>query len=70
MTRTPVKSSNIKSIGYEPASKKLHVEFQSGDVHEYANVPPAKHAALMKAKSIGKYFHREVRTMHKSKPVA
>ena len=69
MIRTPVKSSNIKSIGYDPSAKKLHVEFQSGDVHEYANVPPAKHAALMKAKSIGKYFHSQVREKHKSKPV-
>jgi hypothetical protein len=69
MKRTPVKSSNIKSVGYDPASQTLEVEFASGGVHQYAGVSTAQHAALLKAKSIGQHFHREIRTTHKAKQV-
>jgi len=70
MHRQPVRSSNIKSVGYDPATQTMEVEFVSGGVHQYAGVPAAKHEAMLKAPSIGKYFHREVRRSHKSKPVA
>lgn len=69
MTRKPVKSSNLKSVGYDPTSKTLEVEFQGGAVHQYAGVPPEKHAALMKAKSVGSHFHKHIRDRHKSKAV-
>lgn len=57
MNRTPVTSSGIKSIGHDPATDTLHVEFASGGVHEYEGVTSAEHAALMAAKSIGGHFH-------------
>jgi hypothetical protein len=69
MNRQAVKSSNIKSVGYDPARQALEVEFQSGQVHEYAKVPAAKHQALLKAKSIGTYFYAQIRTKHRSKPI-
>ena len=69
MKREPVSSSNIKSVGYDPASKTLEVEFQSGDVHQFLDVPAEKHAELIKAKSIGGHFHKEIRWRHKSKKV-
>jgi KTSC domain-containing protein len=62
--RQPVKSSNIKSIGYDPEKQELHVEFGSGQVYAYANVPPEKHQALLAAESIGQHFARHIRTSH------
>jgi hypothetical protein len=47
MTRTPVISSQIASVGYDAASKKLHVEFKGGSVYEYDNVPQGTYHALM-----------------------
>lgn len=62
--RTTVTSSNLKSIGYDPGRMLLHVEFASGAVHEYANVPMQTHAALMasgEGGSIGRHFHEHIR---------
>ena len=70
MTRQPIESSNIKSVGYEPASKTLEVEFHSGAVHQYLDVSANKHAQLIKHKSPGSYFHNNIRSLHKSKAVA
>jgi hypothetical protein len=69
MTRKAVKSSNIKSVGYDATTKTLEVEFTSGGVHQYSGVSAAKHAALIKAKSVGSYFHREIRDSHHSKQI-
>lgn len=39
MDRHPVLSSNVASIGYDPASKTLEVAFNNGSVYQYYNVP-------------------------------
>lgn len=56
MERTQVKSSNIKSIGYDADSKTLEVEFIGGRLYQYRNVDSEKHNALMKAESVGKFY--------------
>lgn len=61
MTRQPVSSSNLKSVGYDPKTKTLEVEFVGGGVHTYHDVPPGHHADLMKAKSPGSHFHKHIR---------
>jgi KTSC domain-containing protein len=61
VNRVPVKSSNIKSIGHDPAEGLLHVEFSSGDIYEYSGVSPAEHAALISSGSIGTHFHAHLR---------
>ena len=38
MDRQSVSSSNIVSVGYDPTSETLEVEFQSGGVYQYYNV--------------------------------
>lgn len=57
----PVISSNILAVGYDEPSRTLAVQFISGDVYRYADVPPQAHAALMAAKSIGKHFGAEIK---------
>jgi hypothetical protein len=64
MERQTVKSSNLKSVGYDAEKQELHVEFSSGQVYVYANVPPEKHEALLAAESIGKHFGQHIRTQH------
>lgn len=63
---TPVTSSNIAAIGYDPATKALTVQFKSGAQHRYADVSPDAHAALMAAESKGKHFHAHIRSAHQS----
>ena len=56
-----VKSSNIKSVGYDPDSHRLVVEFHSGRKYAYAGVSPEVHEAFLGAKSMGIFFTREIR---------
>lgn len=41
MNRTSVTSSNIASIGYDPSSLTLEVEFTDGSIYQYFDVPEA-----------------------------
>lgn len=66
IARTPVESGPIKSIGYDPDTQTLAVEFHSGGVHHYKNVPLHEHVALMDAPSKGKHFHSFIRTKFES----
>ena len=59
--RKAVKSSNIKSVGYDKASKAMVVEFHSGQVHRFEGVAEKHHTAMLKAKSVGSYFHSHIR---------
>ena len=70
MERKDVTSSNIKSVGYDPASEILEVEFNNGGVYQYAHVSQAKHTALMAAPSVGRYFSRDIKGHHPCEKVS
>jgi hypothetical protein len=59
--RTPVVSSNVVSVGYDPATLTLVVEFRGGSVYAYAGVPEIVHGELMKAPSVGSFFATRIR---------
>ena len=61
MNRSPVESSDIASIGYDPATHTLEIEFQTGALYEYQGVPADTHAQLMSAPSHGRYFNQHVK---------
>ena len=61
MIRTPVVSSHITSIGHDPATSTLEVEFTNGTVYQYQDVPAALHRQLLAARSPGQAFHRLIR---------
>lgn len=61
MIRTPVVSSDIRSVGYDKNSQVLEVEFHSGGTYQYYSVPQSVYEGLMSAPSHGKYFHRHVK---------
>lgn len=64
MIRKPVTSSQIKSVGYEPSSKVLEVEFSNGAIYRYHEVDEHKHHALVNSPSIGSHFHAQIRGRH------
>jgi len=65
MDRIPVKSSNIRSVGYEASSSTLEVEFNSRSVYQYLNVPESKYEGLMNAASKGRYLNRNIKVRYK-----
>ncbi|MGH8753818.1 MAG: KTSC domain-containing protein [Burkholderiales bacterium] len=56
MERKSVNSSTIRSVGYEPNSQTLEIEFTSGSIYQYSRVSPEIHRKLMAAPTIGSYF--------------
>jgi len=61
MDRVPVTSSMVRSIGYEEASQTLEVEFNSGLVYQYYNVPGSIHEQLLAAESMGKFINFQIK---------
>jgi hypothetical protein len=57
MDREFVTSSNVRSIGYDPTSQTLEVEFQNSFVYQYYNVPTHVFEALMAAGSKGQFLN-------------
>jgi KTSC domain len=61
MRREAVESSTLKSVGYEGKSQTLEIEFRSGMVYQYLDVPGAVYEGLRRAESKGRYFNDEIR---------
>lgn len=62
---TPVKaSSQVHSIGYDPATNTLAVKFSSGGLYHYSDVPQAKFDAMRKADSVGSYLGKYIKPAH------
>lgn len=61
MLRTPVTSTSLASVGYDPAASVLEVEFRSGAIYRYLAVPARIHRELMSAESKGRYFSQQIR---------
>ena len=61
MDRTMVRSSDIRSIGYDKLATVLEVEFVSGGIYQYFNVPEYVHHALMNAPSHGKFLNNNIK---------
>lgn len=61
MNREPVESSTVSSIGYDATTAVLEVEFHSGGLYQYSQVPSDVHARLLAAKSIGSYLNTVIK---------
>ena len=59
MTRIPVISSNVKSVGYE--RNVLEVEFLNNSIYQYKDVPRQVYSDMLVAQSIGKYLNQFVK---------
>lgn len=65
MKRTPVKSSNLISVGYDESSQTLEIEFKEGRVYRYFNVPMSVYVALMAANSVGSYHAANIKEKYR-----
>ena len=54
--RKSVNSGTIRSVGYEPGTQTLEIEFTSGSIYQYLRVSPEIHRKLMAAPTIGSFF--------------
>lgn len=61
MNRHPVVSSNLSSVGYDSVTRILEIEFNSGGIYQYGNVPETVYSGLISASSKGSYFHDNIK---------
>lgn len=61
----PCESSQVKSHGYDAATRTLAVEYKSGGVYHYHDVPPATYDAMKEAKSVGSFIGKSIKGVHK-----
>lgn len=53
MNRLPVNSTHIHSVGYDPLSKTMEVEFKNGGLYQYHGVTSQLHDGVARGKSPG-----------------
>jgi len=64
MYRIPVSSSDLNSVGYDPKTGTLEIEFHSGGVYQYSGVPEEVFTQLMSAASHGKFFYAHIKNIY------
>lgn len=64
ITRNPVQSSNVMSVGYDESSQTLEVEYKDGSVYQYYNVPASVYAELLATSSVGKFIHQYIKNAY------
>ncbi len=69
MQRITVKSSNIRSIGYDEQLSILEVEFISGHIYHYFDVPHTLYQNLMQAASHGQFLNNNIKYSYRYQKV-
>ena len=64
MRRESVKSSLIASLGFESETSTLEVEFTSGAVWQYYDVPESVYYDMIGSESVGRYFHANIKRQY------
>lgn len=59
-----VDSSAMEAVGYDPATRELHVQFVGGRLYAYLDVDESVFQELLMADSKGSYFNREIKPRH------
>lgn len=56
-----VDSSNVEAVGYDDATRELHVRFTTGRTYVYLDVDEFHFQELLAADSKGSYLNREIK---------
>lgn len=64
MNRDPVASSNLVSMGYDPDSETLEIEFRNGTIYQYYNIPQALYEQFVTANSMGSFLNTHIRNAY------
>ena len=61
MVNQMVLSSEIEWIGYEQKNRMLQVEFITGGIYQYENVPSEVYHEFLDAESYGRFFENKIK---------
>lgn len=59
-----VESSNITSVGYDVATEEMRIQFASGGLYTYPDVPMEVAEDFVGAESVGKFFFSNIRSQY------
>jgi len=69
MDRIDVDSKMLSSIGFEPDTSTLELEFKNGAVWQYFDFPESLWYEFETAESKGKFFHAEIKNQYSESQV-
>jgi hypothetical protein len=69
MERKRINSSRIRSVGYDPKSQALEVEFSDGRISVYSGVSSEVHRQFMAAPSATSFFEDKIDESYPSKRI-
>jgi hypothetical protein len=67
--RHRVKSTAVRTLGYDENDWVLQVEFANGKLYNYFRVPPSEIKALKDAASKGEYVNRQIKPYYEYEEV-
>jgi KTSC domain len=69
MDPVPVESSLLLWVAYAAGEHRLRLEFRSGEVYDYFDVPAPIYLDLLAAESKGRYFNQHVRDLYRTQRI-
>jgi len=69
MERKRVNSTRIRSVGYDPKSQSLEIEFSDGRISVYNDVSPEVHRQFMAAPSPTSFFEDKIAEDYSSRRI-
>jgi hypothetical protein len=66
LERQRVQSSTLRSVSYDEARKNLEIEFHSGIIHQYQNVPSKIYTDLMNTSFVGIFYTEKIKNRFRS----
>ena len=64
MRRERIDSSMMRAVGYGAWCHVLEVEFRTGAVYRYFDIPETEFVGLLAAPSKGRYFHDRIAAVY------
>lgn len=68
-SRTQLHSSVLLAVAFSESKKILELEFRSGSIFQYLDVPPSVYQDLLNAESKGRFYNRRIKKHYKSQKV-
>jgi len=69
MERTPLASSSVASVGYDDATRVLEIEFKSGRIYQFEEVPRGVFDWLLRTPNKGSYVARMINGKYRYRDV-
>ena len=69
MIRAKVQSSNVKTVGFDPKTNTLEIEFHDGAIYQYDDVNFGEYNRLLNAGSIGSHLAKVIKPYKKARKI-